>query len=134
MIREIAFTGTPVTDMERARAFYEQTLGLRPSEDMAGGKWVEYSVGGGTFAITTINAGKWTPSDQGTAIAFEVDDFEKANARLKQRGTRYWLEPSESPVCWMAIIQDPDGNKIVIHKRKPTQERLVASSGAMSAR
>ena len=117
MITEIAFTGTSVTDMKRARAFYEETLGLKPTEEMAGGKWIEYTLGNGTFAITNINP-KWTPSDQGTAVGFEVDDFEKTNAELKKRGTRYWLEPSETPICWMAIVQDPDGNKVVIHKRK----------------
>ena len=117
MIKEIAFTGMSVTDMKRARAFYEETLGLKPTEEMAGGKWIEYTVGNGTFAITNINP-KWTPSDQGTAVGFEVDDFEKTNAELKKRGTRYWLEPSETPICWMAIVQDPDGNKVVIHKRK----------------
>jgi predicted enzyme related to lactoylglutathione lyase len=93
MIKEIAFTGTSVTDMKRARAFYEETLGLKPSEEIAGGKWIEYTVGNGTFAITNINP-KWTPSDHGTAVGFEVDDFEKTNAELKKRGTRYWLEPS----------------------------------------
>jgi catechol 2,3-dioxygenase-like lactoylglutathione lyase family enzyme len=36
MIKEIAFTGTSVTDMKRARAFYEDTLGLKPSEEIAG--------------------------------------------------------------------------------------------------
>jgi predicted enzyme related to lactoylglutathione lyase len=69
--------------------------------------------------LTSECAGsRWKPSDQGTAIAFEVDDFENMNAELKKRGASYWLKPSETPICWMAIVQDPHGNKIVIHKRK----------------
>ena len=36
MITEIAFTGTPVTDMQRARAFYEGVLGLRPTKESLG--------------------------------------------------------------------------------------------------
>src|SRR4030095_11154145 len=72
MIKEIAFTGSSVTDMKRARAFYEDVLGLKPSEEMAGVKWIEYEVGGGVFAITNIDP-TWTPSNQGTAVAFEVD-------------------------------------------------------------
>jgi len=55
MIKEIAFTGSAVTDMKRARAFYEQVLGLKPGEEMAGGKWIEYNVGNGIFALTNIN-------------------------------------------------------------------------------
>jgi predicted enzyme related to lactoylglutathione lyase len=118
MIKEIAFTGTPVTDMQRARAFYEGVLGLAPGEEMAGGKWVEYQVGGGTYALTNIAAERWTPSDQGTAVAFEVDDLDELVENVRQSGAKFFLEKSESPVCWMAIAHDPDGNKVVLHKRK----------------
>jgi predicted enzyme related to lactoylglutathione lyase len=117
MIKEIAFTGSSVTDMKRARAFYEDILGLEPSEEMAGGKWIEYGVGGGIFAITNIDP-KWTPSSQGTAIAFEVDDIDSMIQQLKKSGAKFFLEKSETPVCWTAIVYDPDGNKVVIHKRK----------------
>ncbi len=37
MITEIAFTGTPVTDIKRAREFYEDALGLKPTMESAGG-------------------------------------------------------------------------------------------------
>jgi predicted enzyme related to lactoylglutathione lyase len=117
MIEEIAFTGSSVTDMKRARAFYEDVLGLELSTEIAGGKWIEYEVGSGTFAITNIDP-TWTPSNQGTAVAFEVDDIDVTIAGLKKSGVKFFLEKSETPVCWMAIIFDPDGNKVVIHKRK----------------
>jgi predicted enzyme related to lactoylglutathione lyase len=117
MINGIALTGSSVTDMKRARAFYEDVLGLNPSEEMAGGKWIEYEVGGGTFAITNIDP-EWTPNDQGTAIAFEVDDMDATIGKLKKSGTKFFLDKSETPVCWTAIIYDPDRNKVVIHKRK----------------
>ena len=117
MIKEIAFTGSAVTDMKRARVFYEEVLGLKPGEEMAGGKWVEYNVGNGIFPVTNINP-NWKPSDQGTAVAFEVDDMDETVAKLKSSGTKFFMEKSETPICWMAIIHDPDGNKVVIHKRK----------------
>jgi hypothetical protein len=56
--------------------FMKTRLASKPSEEIAGGKWIEYHIGNGTFAITNINP-KWTPGDQGTAVGFEVDDFEK---------------------------------------------------------
>jgi len=37
MIAEIAFTGTPVTDIKRAREFYEGVLGLKPVKESASG-------------------------------------------------------------------------------------------------
>ena len=117
MIKEIAFTGSAVTDMKRARAFYEEVLGLKRGEELAGGKWIEYNVGSGIFAITNINP-NWKPSDQGTAIGFEVDDMDATVEKLKKSGTKFFMEKSETPICWMAIVHDPDGNKVVIHKRK----------------
>ena len=39
-------------------------------------------------------------------------------AKLKQRGVKFDIEKMETPVCWMAQFRDPDGNKLVIHKRK----------------
>jgi len=117
MIKEIAFTGSAVTDMKRARVFYEEVLGLQRGEELAGEKWIEYEVGSGIFALTNINP-NWKPSDQGTAIAFEVDDMDAMVAKLKKSGTKFFMEKSETPICWMAIAHDPDGNKVVIHKRK----------------
>ncbi len=117
MITEISFTGTPVTDIKRARAFYEGVLGLKPTMESAGGMWVEYEVGGGTLGIGCYGD-VWKPSSEGTCIAFEADDLDAEVARLKSRGVTFAMEPMDTPVCRFAIICDPDGNKIMIHKRK----------------
>jgi predicted enzyme related to lactoylglutathione lyase len=121
-INRLAFVGIPVTDMERARAFYEGGLGLKVSEEMMGGKWVEYSLGNNTLAIASVGP-QWLPSDQGTGAALEVDDFDGAIKHLKDRNVHFTTEPFESPCCRMAIIEDPDGNHIVIHKLKPENEK-----------
>jgi predicted enzyme related to lactoylglutathione lyase len=115
-IKEIGFVGIPVTDMATARAFYEGVLGLKPDLALTGERWTEYTVGTGTIAIACIGD-EWRPSDQGTAAALEVENLEDAIARLRERNIRY--DEAESPVCRMAIIQDPDGNKLIIHKLKP---------------
>ena len=117
MITEIAFTGTPVTDIKRAREFYEGALGLKPSMEGAGGMWVEYEVGNGTFGIGCYGE-VWKPSGQGTTIAFEVDNVDTMVAQLKSRGVKFSLEPTDSPVCRFAIALDPDGSQIMLHKRK----------------
>jgi predicted enzyme related to lactoylglutathione lyase len=117
MITEIAFTGTPVTDIKRARQFYEGVLGLKPAMESAGGLWVEYEIGQGTFGIGCYGD-VWKPSEQGTCIAFEVDDLDGELARLKSRGVKFSMQATDTPVCRFAIIYDPDGNKILIHKRK----------------
>lgn len=118
MITDIAFTGTPVTDMKRARAFYEEILGLKPARESAGGMWVEYDLGSGTFGIGSYGD-VWRPSAQGTCIAFEVDDLDAEVARLKEKQATFSMEITESPVCHFAIVCDPDSNQIMIHQRKP---------------
>jgi predicted enzyme related to lactoylglutathione lyase len=116
-IVEVAFTGYPVTDMERARAFYEGILKLLPSRIVANGQWIEYDLGPSTFALSNMSQEKWKPFSNGPAIAFEVEDFNSTVDALRAGKVKFVIEPFESSVCRMAIIADPDGNSIVIHKR-----------------
>ena len=122
--KNIAFIGIPVTNIPRARKFYEQVLGLAVADEMMGGKWIEYAVGDNTLAIANVGE-QWTPSDQGTGAAFEVEDFDEAIKHLKNQKVRFAAEPFETPCCHMAVVQDPDGNKLIIHKLKPENEKGV---------
>ena len=123
-IKRIAFVGVPVTDMQRAREFYENVLGLTVSDEMMGGQWIEYAVGDDTLAIANVGE-QWTPSDEGTAAAFEIGNFDEAIKFLKDRQVPFAAEPFETPCCQMAVVQDPDGNKLIIHKLKPEDEKGV---------
>ena len=116
MITELAFVATPVTDMARARAFYEGALGLKPTHDF-NGQWIEYTIPEGTFAITNIEP-EWKPSPQGTSVAFEVDDLDATVEALKAKGIALDMGIFDTPVCRMAIISDPDGNHVTLHHRK----------------
>lgn len=95
-IKNIAFVGIPVTDMKRARDFYENVLGLTVSDEMMGGQWIEYAVGDDTLAIANVGE-QWTPSDEGTAAAFEVENFDEAIKHLKDRQVPFAAEPFETP-------------------------------------
>ena len=113
---EVAFVAIAVSDKERARKFYQETLELKPTSTQMDGGWVEYDLGPTTIGVGCHPA--WQPSRDGTTVAFEVGDFDDAYAKLKQRGVKFDIEKMETPVCWMAQFRDPDGNKLVIHKRK----------------
>ena len=116
MIKEIAFTAYRVTDMARARAFYEGTLGLSPG-NVYGNKWVEYGIGGGCFAIQTVTEDE--PSGQRGLIAFEVDDLDRTVADLRAAGVAFMTDAIvESPVCHMALVKDPDDNPVCLHRLK----------------
>jgi predicted enzyme related to lactoylglutathione lyase len=121
-ITEIAFTGYSVTDMKRAQAFYEGVLGLKKSrafgQHQGEDQWAEYDIGAGCLALISGGA-DWPPSSAGTAAAFEVDDFDGYIKKLREAGTKFIYQPNETPVCHMAVVGDPDGNRVVIHQCKP---------------
>jgi predicted enzyme related to lactoylglutathione lyase len=116
-VKEIGFVAIPVTDVARARKFYESIIGLQQSGEFLDGRWVEYGIGKDTLAIANVNM-NWRPSDQGSSAALEVEDFDAAIAKLREANVPFAAEAFETPVCHMAVVQDPDGNKLIIHKLK----------------
>lgn len=119
MIKEIAFSIYAVTDIERSRKFYEGILGLVPNgefDKVPDPKWIEYAVGSSTLAIGC--SPDWKPSQDGAVIALEVEDFAGAIEKFKTHNLTFVLEPQDFPTCHMAVIEDPDKNRILIHKKK----------------
>jgi len=113
MIQAIAFTVYPVKDVARSRRFYEETLRLKAESSGCEGRWVEYEVGGATFAITDLN--DRAVAGAGGAVAFEVDDLDRT---LESFNAGAIVEPAfDTPVCRMAIVADPDGNELILHKK-----------------
>ena len=117
-VTEIAFACYAVTDMAKARSFYEGILGLNPTSvySTEQNQWVEYSFGPHALALGAAPGFK--PSPDGCSVALEVEDFDAAIKQLKSNNVRFRMEPMPTPVCQMAMIFDPDGNTICIHKRK----------------
>jgi len=113
---EVAFIAIAVSDKERARKFYQETLELKPATTAMDGAWVEYELGPTTIGVGCHPA--WKPSRDGTTVAFETQNIDDAVEKLKDRGVSFDLDKSETPVCWMAQFRDPDGNKLVVHQRK----------------
>ncbi len=118
-ITEIAFTCYPVTDIPKARAFYEGVLGLKPDflgRPEAETPWVEYQIGPHTLTIGC--GGDWKPSRDGGGVALEVSDFDAAVEKLRAANVPFRSEPYDGPICRMVPVFDPDGNTVVIHQRK----------------
>jgi predicted enzyme related to lactoylglutathione lyase len=119
-ITEIAFSCYAVTDFARAQAFYEGVLGLKATSHYSGPdgtQFSEYDIGPGTLAIGSAPS-LFKPSPDGCSVALEVEDFDAAIATLKRNNVKFRMEPQTTPVCRMAMVFDPDGNTLCIHKRK----------------
>ena len=117
MLKKVAFTMYPVEDPERARAFYEKTLGLTRGSSAPNGDWTEYDLpGGGCLALFRGSLSGLTPTASAGSIAFEVEDLDALNARLKGEGVRFSADMIHSPVCRMSVILDSEGNSVILHQ------------------
>jgi catechol 2,3-dioxygenase-like lactoylglutathione lyase family enzyme len=74
-------TRLPVQDLERARSFYAEKLGLEPVEERPGG--LLYRCGRGSFALF-LSAG--AAAGNHTQMGWEVADIEATVAALRSRG------------------------------------------------
>jgi predicted enzyme related to lactoylglutathione lyase len=118
MFKKVAFTMYPVKDWKRARAFYEDTLGLTAGSKAGNGVWTEYDLpGGGCLALFATE--ELEPSAAaGGSVALEVEDLDALIAELKGKGVQFKAELIHSPVCRMSICLDSEGNSIILHELK----------------
>src|SRR6185369_12508271 len=73
----------PVKDLDRAKSYYRQQLGLIPKGESPDGKFLFAAGGGATLALIVKPEG--TKAEH-TAVSFEVPDIGAAIAELKRRG------------------------------------------------
>ena len=112
-------TRLPAQDLDRARAWYSEKLGLEPSDERPGG--LLYRMRNGEFALF---ASSGRPSGEHTQMGFEVDDIDATVAELDSRGISLERYPGfdhdekgivrdgEGPtVAW---FEDPAGNVLSI--------------------
>lgn len=122
-VTEFAFVGHPVSSLQRARAFYEGVLRLPVPKVLEGTLdsdrgMLEYEIGPHTLAITTAWTDGKRPEQPSGGLVLEVEDFQAATEHIKAQAIEFELGPCEGSSCSIAVISDPDGNTIGIHKRK----------------
>jgi predicted enzyme related to lactoylglutathione lyase len=117
-VRAVDFVLLGVSDTQRAAAFYRETLGLTPVGEWPP-HWYEFDAGGTTIAIAKPPPDAPQPPYRGgTTIALAVPDARAALEELRAKGVTIMQEVHESPVCFMGLIADPDGNLLWLHQRK----------------
>lgn len=118
-VTAIPFVAYPVTDLDRAKDFYERILGLTCTMDHPlpeeGQRWIEFDVGSSAIAISNI-----MPPAEGSGVgaALEVEDLDAALETLRSEKVVMKTEVMESPGCRFFVIADPDGNDLTIHQHK----------------
>jgi catechol 2,3-dioxygenase-like lactoylglutathione lyase family enzyme len=119
VIRGVDFVAVPSTDAERSRAFYVDTLGLRPDPKAR----FEFWAGETCFGIWEPARMGWEFAPQKNAhLALHVDDVAAARAELEAKGIEFFGETPDTGVCHMAFFADPDGNDLMLHRRYAAYE------------
>jgi catechol 2,3-dioxygenase-like lactoylglutathione lyase family enzyme len=115
-VEHVDFWAVPVTDMERAKAFYGETLGLEQTGDTG---FPEFKLGDNGFLyllqLEAIGGAFRAPHDAGFAL--RVPDVAEARQELEQNGVVFNGDVLDTGVCHMAFFADPDGNQLVLHRR-----------------
>ena len=139
MIKKIGCVEVPVSDMDKAVAFYENILGLKKMYEHP--VWTAFDVGGTRFALAASGTkrsmesakrctscslcvlryvvGKMKQDEEkptATAVLYlEVEDLNEIYETLKEKGTKFVAEPRKQG--WggrTAVMLDPDNNILVL--------------------
>jgi catechol 2,3-dioxygenase-like lactoylglutathione lyase family enzyme len=117
IVERTDFITVPVTDIERSRKFYVETLGL-PNISSAG-QWPEIQLGDNIslYLMDPTNIGAEFKGPHTAHIALRVADVAETRRELESRGVQFQGDILDTGVCHMAFFQDPDGNQLMLHRR-----------------
>ena len=116
-VERVDYVRVPVTDIEEAKRFYGEVLGLRKNPNSPDDDWIEYEAGNVTLAVMTPHTHEYEfePLPPAT-IALRVSDVAEARAKLQSAGLDV-DEMWDSGKCKGVGVTDPAGNRILLHRR-----------------
>lgn len=122
MIKGIKFVNIPVSDQERALAFYTERLGFQVATNQplgpAGQRWIELKIPGAETRISLF-----TPSGHedrvGTFVPLSLwsDDVEATYETLRARGVEFLAPPKKEPWGTSVIFKDSEQNQLHLGSR-----------------
>jgi predicted enzyme related to lactoylglutathione lyase len=103
-----------VSDLEKAKAFYGDVLGMKKKFEMPA--WVEFGDSSPDGVSVGLNlVPDFQPKDGGATVVFRVTDLEKERDRLAAKGAKFEGEIRDIPgVVRIATFRDPFGNRLQI--------------------
>ena len=118
---QVAQVLIPVEDLERAVAFYRDTLGL-PFLFTAPPQMSFFQCGSVRLLVGVPTEGE--PRQRGSAVYFQVADIHAVYAELSRRGVAFHASPhvvhrTPEMELWLAELGDPDGNRLALMAQTP---------------
>jgi catechol 2,3-dioxygenase-like lactoylglutathione lyase family enzyme len=120
MIRGVKFVSIPVTDQDRALAFYTEVLGFRlltdqPFNDKQ--RWLELGIPGADTRVVLLRFGEKLQPGGMLNITLWADDVEATARELKAKGVEFIMEPKRMPYGTTSVFKDIDGNHLVLSSK-----------------
>ncbi len=118
IVTGVDFVSVPTQDIERAVAFYGDTLGLRRTTYRPERNFAEFDTRTVTLSIVDPERmGIGSFERNANHVALQVDDVAAARATLEGCGVEFMGDIFDTGVCHMAFFADPDGNALMLHHR-----------------
>ena len=119
MLKKVVYVAVLVSDQDRALDFYTNVIGLEKRGDYptpAGPRFLTVAVKGQDFELV-LWPGTPARGEAGSAVyTIEVEDIRTAFETLKSRGVKFDTEVLEYPWGYVAVFQDPDGNRLQLRQ------------------
>jgi catechol 2,3-dioxygenase-like lactoylglutathione lyase family enzyme len=122
-LTNLSVVSVPVSDQDRAKRFYADTLGFSVDIDSSFGdgmRWVMLRPPGSGTAITLVTWFETMPAGSLKGSVLSCDDLDKTLPDLAARGVRFNEdEVQEAPWGRWKTFDDPDGNGWVLQQDNP---------------
>ncbi|MDP9364872.1 MAG: VOC family protein [Chloroflexota bacterium] len=116
-ITTIVVVSVPVTNQDRAKAFYVDVLGFEPRRESPfgdGQRWVEVAPPAGGPSLVLVTWFPTMPAGSVTGLVLGCDDVDATYAELAARGVVFKGAVESAPWGRFATFDDPDGNGWVL--------------------
>ena len=117
IVTGVDFVTIPTQDLDRAVAFYGDTLGLERSVYYPDRNFAEFETHTVTLSVIVAEKFGFDFTPNRNPVALHVEDVAAARATLEARGVEFAGDTLDTGVCHMAFFTDPDGNAWMLHKR-----------------
>jgi catechol 2,3-dioxygenase-like lactoylglutathione lyase family enzyme len=118
-VQDVKVISVPVSDQERAKAFYVDRLGFelkRDDDSVPGIRWLQVAPKGGSTSLTLVTWFETMPPGSLQGLVLGADDLERECERLAADGVEFDRPLQEQPWGTEAVIRDPDGNQLVLQE------------------
>jgi predicted enzyme related to lactoylglutathione lyase len=117
-VEQVAVVSVPVSDPERAKAFYVDKLGFEVRNDIQAPemRWIEVAPRGDNTTLTLVTWFDSMPAGSLRGLVLRSKDIESDFRQLSEKGVEFVGPPQTQPWGTDAVFRDPDGNQLVLQQ------------------